>query len=208
MNGIMGGPANYHRWDWDGWSSEETGDFGAPAGHYQFQLLAFAFGIMQRKEQTMSMRYSHIVKLRADLWAQGTLPSAEHFPSVFNSDKAYVFGESRKTARGVIPQYPNDFLVIFGRHHATAAVSLLQLGGLLLQPHDLMKSSCRGGSSESFQATNAVWPECYLIFALESAYGAHNVNPFPPIIGDAWSWIKPGDDDVLRLKLLHQQLHT
>lgn len=31
-------PANYHHWAWGGWSSEEEGDFGAPAGHYQFQV--------------------------------------------------------------------------------------------------------------------------------------------------------------------------
>ena len=59
----------------------------------------------------------------------------------------------------------------------------------------------------SAYATNAVWPECYLIFALESAYGAQNVEPLPPVIGDAWSWIKPGEDDVRRIKLLLKNIN-
>jgi hypothetical protein len=91
-------------------------------------------------------------------------------------------------ARG---RYPNDFFIILGRQHASAAVALLQQGGLLLPPHKLLKRACRGAGSQSERATNAVWPECYLIFALESAYGAHNVDAFPSDIGDAWNWIKP-----------------
>ena len=94
--------------------------------------------------------------------------------------------------------------MVLGRHHATAALSLLQQGGLLLPPHALLKKVCRGSAWQSALATNAVWPECYLTFALEAAYGAENVRPLPPIIGDAWSWIKPGDDDVRRMKLQHQ----
>ena len=110
-------------------------------------------------------------------------------------------------------RYPNDFFIILGRLHASAAVALLQQGGLLLPPHKLLKRACRGPGRQSAQATNAVWPECYLIFALEAAYvpptpkistacsyhfdmstryGAHNIHPFPShIIGDAWYWIKP-----------------
>ena len=67
--------ANYHHWAWGGWSSQEAGAFGAPAGHYQFQVIvvqkyivstivvthfqvfAFAFAIMQRMEQSVSIRY-------------------------------------------------------------------------------------------------------------------------------------------------------
>jgi hypothetical protein len=67
--------ANYHHWAWGGWSSQEAGSFGAPAGHYQFQVFvppqsivttigvtrfqvfAFAFAIMQRMEQSISIRY-------------------------------------------------------------------------------------------------------------------------------------------------------
>jgi hypothetical protein len=30
--------ANYHNWAWGGWASQESGSFGAPAGHYQFQV--------------------------------------------------------------------------------------------------------------------------------------------------------------------------
>jgi hypothetical protein len=100
----MGGPANYHRWGWGGWSSEEEGNYGAPAGHYQYQVFAFAFGVMLRAEQSSSTRYSHVIKLRADVWAQGTLPSAEQFSSLFELGKAYVFGERRKSGGGVIPQ--------------------------------------------------------------------------------------------------------
>ncbi len=178
---------------------------------------------MQRAEQSASMRYSHVIKLRADVWAQGVLPSAEDFPALFDGDKAYVFGDLRKNGDGVTPQYlpiitspvlfchnlplryPNDFFMILGRKHATAAVALLRQGGMLLPPRRLLKRSCRGQGKQSMTATNAVWPECYLIFALESAYGARNVVPFPPNIGDAWSWIKPGEDDVRRLKLHQQQ---
>jgi hypothetical protein len=100
----MGGPANYHRWAWGGWSSEEAGSFGAPAGHYQFQVLAFAFGIMQRAEQAASVRYSHVIKLRADVWAQGVLPSAQRFSALFEQGKAYVFGQRRQSGGGVHPQ--------------------------------------------------------------------------------------------------------
>ena len=67
--------ANYHHWAWGGWSSQEAGSFGAPAGHYQFQVIvvlkhivatigvtrfqvfAFAFALMQRMEQSISIRY-------------------------------------------------------------------------------------------------------------------------------------------------------
>jgi hypothetical protein len=69
--------ANYHHWAWGGWSSQEAGTFGAPAGHYQFQVIvvqkyivativvthfqvfAFAFAIMQRMEQSVSIRYRY-----------------------------------------------------------------------------------------------------------------------------------------------------
>jgi hypothetical protein len=66
-----------------------------------------------------------------------------------------------------------------------------------------------------------VWPEVYLIFALDTAYGdimtaaidtvflsyatgADNVHPLPPSIGDAYSWIKPSDT-VLKSLVLQQQ---
>ena len=104
LMGIMGGPANYHRWGWGGWSSEEAGSFGAPAGHYQYQVFAFAFGVMLRAEQSSSIRYSHVIKLRADVWAQGVLPSAERFSSLFEQGKAYIFGNRRESGGGVIPQ--------------------------------------------------------------------------------------------------------
>lgn len=104
VTGIMGGPANYHRWGWGGWASDEAGNFGAPAGHYQYQVLAFAFGVMLRAEQSASARYSHVIKVRADVWAQGVLPSAGQFSSIFEPDKAYIFGERRRSGVGVIPQ--------------------------------------------------------------------------------------------------------
>ena len=103
--GVMGGPAGYHRWDWGGWASEEAGGYGAPAAHYQFQVLGFAFDVMQRAEQSSSMRYSHVIKLRADVWAQGVLPSAQQFPAHFDENKAHVFGTRRESGSGVIPQY-------------------------------------------------------------------------------------------------------
>jgi hypothetical protein len=95
--------------------------------------------------------------------------------------------------------------MILGRKHATAAVALLRQGGLLLPPRRLLRNICRGAGKMSAAATNAVWPECYLIFALESAYGARNVVPLPLSVGDAWSWIKPGEDDLRRMKLQQEQ---
>lgn len=95
--------------------------------------------------------------------------------------------------------------MILGRRHATAAIALLRQGGLLLPPHKLLRRVCGGEGAQSVEATNAVWPECYLIFALESAYGGDNVVPLPAIIGDAWSWIKPGKDDVRRMEWQQQQ---
>jgi hypothetical protein len=97
--------------------------------------------------------------------------------------------------------------MVLGRNRASAAATLLQQGGLLLPPHNLLRKVCRGRGKMSAYATNAVWPECYLIFALESAYGAQNVEPLPPVIGDAWSWIKPGEDDVRRIKLLLKNIN-
>ena len=35
--------------------------------------------------------------------------------------------------------------------------------------------------------------------------GAHNVHPFPPSIGDAYSWIKPSDAVVKSLALQQKQ---
>ncbi len=95
--------------------------------------------------------------------------------------------------------------MILGRRHATAAVGVLRQGGLLLPPHKLLRRVCGGEGAHSVEATNAVWPECYLIFGLESAYGADNVVPLPAVIGDAWSWIKPGKDDVRRMEWQQQQ---
>jgi hypothetical protein len=95
--------------------------------------------------------------------------------------------------------------MVLGRLRASAAVAILQQGGLLLPPHKLLRKICKGPSKQSAHATNAVWPECYLLFALESAYDAQNVEPMPSVIGDAWSWIKPGNDDLRRMKLHLQQ---
>ena len=67
-----------------------------------------------------------------------------------------------------------------------------------------------------------VWPEVYLIFALDTAYGdtmaaaidtvflsyatgADNVHPLPQSIGDAYSWIKPSDAVLKSLALQQQQ---
>jgi hypothetical protein len=38
--------ANYHHWAWGGWSSQEAGSFGAPAGHYQFQVFVSSMWIV------------------------------------------------------------------------------------------------------------------------------------------------------------------
>jgi hypothetical protein len=73
----------------------------------------------------------------------------------------------------------------------------------------------------SSQPLKQVWPEVYLVFALETAYGdtmadafdiafvihttgVENVHPFPPSVGDAYSWIKP-DDAALKSLALRQQ---
>ncbi len=76
LMGIMGGPgiglrliamwvhawlhthadiaANYHHWAWGGWSSQEAGTFGAPAGHYQFQVFVSPQGLLHHWCHTFS----------------------------------------------------------------------------------------------------------------------------------------------------------
>ena len=41
-------------------------------------------------------------------------------------------------------RYPNDFFIILGRLHASAAVALLQQGGLLLPPHGMLLMTMKG----------------------------------------------------------------
>jgi hypothetical protein len=76
----------------------------------------------------------------------------------------------------------------------------------------------------SLRLRTQVWPEVYLIFALDTAYGdsiagaihtafvsygtgADNVHPFPPSIGEAYSWIKPSDAVLKSLVSQKQQQH-